>query len=298
MTFLKRLYTTIFHTYTLRDTSKYEHQPTINQSIYGAYHVFCDTGWQDLVSAQMEHLRASGLLSATKSLYVSCVYRDEKDIEDIKKIVNSDKLQIISATRDASVYEYPALICIQEKCQTEDCLFYYFHTKGVSFSINKSKNKHYLNFMRNVTAWRMMMEHFVMDKWKVAVNALCDGYDTYGSYRWPPRPDTYKMYSGNFWWSKSSYIRSLPTLNTPEIRHNRLYAELWIYTGKGKDYCPFDTLAVLYHVYLPPSLYEENNPSLAARLSFAYHFNAMKIGKKVFKYNYDKHGQLKYQNKK
>ena len=37
---------------------------------------------------------------------------------------------------------------------------------------------------------------------EVAVNTLEAGYDTYGSYLFPPFKN--RMYAGNFWWAKAS----------------------------------------------------------------------------------------------
>lgn len=278
----------IFHPYKRFDTSGYERGLSHTLPIYGVYHVLCDPGWQHLVSAQVWHLRLSGLLGATRKLYVSCVWRDGKDVDELTRLVGSDKLEIVSATDDASVYEYPALRYIHEKSQTEDCLWYYFHTKGVSFNYGKTYDKRYLRFVRNIIAWRGMMEYFIMDKWHVAVNVLSGGYDTYGCYRWPPRQAPHVMYYGNFWWARSSYLRSLTSLNMREILSDRLFAELWIYSGHGKKFSPFDALAQLYYVYLPTSLYTQVRPPLRDRMSFAFHLNLMKFRKKVLRHNYSK----------
>ena len=188
MNIFLRVYNTLFRTIDRHDLSAWDHPVNTNMPIYGVYHVFCADGWESLVNAQVDDLRTCGLLDATAKLYVSCVALHDGDVDTLKKIINSDKLEIISAVDNPRVFEYPALEFLREKSDEEDCLFYYFHTKGVSFFTKKRKDHCFAKFKRRVDAWRMLMEYFLMDKWQVAVNEVLDGYDTYGCNRCSPKP--------------------------------------------------------------------------------------------------------------
>ena len=107
----------------------------------------------------------------------------------------------------------------------------YFHTKGVSKG----------TLIAN--AWRLMMEYFVIDKWKECVNYMND-YDCVGSNlkilgptTWSDGTETWEKvgtqhFVGNFWWSNASYGRQL---SDDFLRSNfRLDREFWIGTGNGK----------------------------------------------------------------
>jgi len=295
MNIFLRIYNTLFCTMQCQDLSRWEHPVNTDIPIYGVYHVFCADGWQSLVKAQVEHLRTSGLLDATAKFYVSCVALHEGDVDILKQIVNSDKLEIISAVNNPRVFEYPALEFLREKADKEDCLFYYFHTKGVSFFTEKRKDHRFAKFKRRVNAWRMLMEYFLMDKWQAAVNVLLDGYDTYGCYRYPPKPAPYIMYAGNFWWATSKYIRSLSHLDCSGGITDRFLAERWLYNAHPHDFSAFDTIALLYRIYLPPAFYQTNSKPVFPLLKFIFRYNVVKIRKNIFKYNYDNHLNRKYQ---
>ena len=101
----------------------------------------------------------------------------------------------------------------------------YFHIKGVSKG----------TLIAN--AWRLMMEYFVIDKWKECVKML-DEYDCVGSNLnqvgetlWAdgtttkPVEGTYN-FTGNFWWANSKHIQ---TLDHKFLSSNyRIDRELWI----------------------------------------------------------------------
>lgn len=109
--------------------------------------------------------------------------------------------------------------------QNADYKILYFHTKGVSKG----------TLIAN--AWRLMMEHFVIDKWKECVEML-DEYDCVGSNLnsvgetlWTdgtttkPVEGTYN-FTGNFWWSNAKHIQTLDhKFLSSDYRIDR---ELWI----------------------------------------------------------------------
>ncbi len=287
------------HVYQREDLTKWEHEPTTNVPIYGIYHVYCAQGWERLVSRQMSNLRQSGLLDASRKLYVSIITQRDSDIDNFLRIADSDKVEIIVQHQDPQRYEYPALEYLYEVARREDCLLYYFHTKGISYQTLNTDDRLFRSFQRKIEAWREMLEYFVFDKWQVAVNVLTEGYDTYGCYQWPPRK--YTMFSGNFWWVTSNYVRRLPTFDEQVIADNRFYSEVWLYQKplsppyERRTFSAFETIADLYFVRIPRSLYTEKHPRLSDRLAFVITYNWRKFLKHAFGYNYKYRCQRRYQ---
>lgn len=301
---LKRIYKSTLGIYERKDLSTWNHTPTTSLPIYGIYHVFCDANWEAMVREQVERLCDSGLLQASKKLYISCIAKSKEDIKRLKDLLkectqgDNDKIEFVSLTTNPQRYEFPALDYMYEKAQKEDFLFYYFHTKGITYlSLSDSKDKEYLGFVRKIVAWRRMMEYFLMNHWKVAVNTLSAGYDTYGSYLFPPFKN--KMYAGNFWWANSTYFRTLPALDENTKQHNRFMAEEWLLSlPHVKPFSAFDTVADLYFVEIPPSLYQEGKHSTWEALKFCIIYTYRKYQRKWFGYSYKKHCQEKFQQLK
>lgn len=294
MNLLKRIYQSFFRVCRRPDLSQWEHAPQPNgMPIYGVYHVMLGNGWQTLVRKQVDNLKKSGLLDATTTLFVSCIATNQADVELLKSIIGSPKLKIIACHADPTQYEYPALRHLKALANHEDCLVYYFHSKGISYQSVTTNDALFRSFYRKIEAWRELLEFFIFTKWKVAVNVLASGYDSYGCLRWPPRAFT--MYSGNFWWAASRHIRHLPELTEENIRGNRFYSEVWLFSRKHRQFSPFDSIADPYFVRFPRSIYAEKNPPLWDRICFSLAYNARKVQKHVFHYNYKKRCQQRFQ---
>lgn len=100
----------------------------------------------------------------------------------------------------------------------------YIHTKGVTTPNNQC-----------IVDWRKYMTYFNVNQYEKCFNVL----DTYDSCGVDLVTEPAVHYSGNFWWSNSSYIKKLPSIseikfpkNPPilSIRHN---CEFWIGMGNG-----------------------------------------------------------------
>lgn len=288
-------YNTVFRAVQRYDLSPWEHAPETGRPVYGVYHVFCDKGWRELVADQVAGLKASGLYDATLKLYVSCIVKDAAEADELRRMIGTDKVELISVKTDPMKFEYPALEFIRAKSNEEDCFFYYFHTKGISYYGGDRTDRNFLSLRRNIDAWRHMMEYFLFDKWRVAVNVLSSGYDTYGCYRLPPYPKPYYMYAGNFWWVRSDYVRHLPPFSDKRIATDRFIAEEWLYKGGPKDFSAFDSLADLYYVYADRALYASKQLLVFKWLKFVLRFNWVKFCKHVFKYDFKAKRQKRYQ---
>jgi hypothetical protein len=106
----------------------------------------------------------------------------------------------------------------------------YIHTKGAS----KINNSNYLN----IESWRHVMNYFNIEKHKNVFNLFeKTSYNTYGILL--GSAGKWKLYSGNFWWTKASYLKTIAINN---IQKTRFDAEVnYIQNGKDwKPYSPYD----------------------------------------------------------
>ncbi len=293
MGLFRNLYNSIFRTYTKVDLSKWEHNPQLDKPIYGVYHIMMDNGWEPIAEAQVHSLKQSGLLAVSKKLYISCISSSEANVEKLKKMLNSDNVEVIAFHKEPKRYEYPALEFIRELSLREDAFVYYFHSKRISYQSVDSTDRRFLSFRRKIDAWRELLEYFVFDKWQVAVNALSAGYDTYGCYRWPPK--NYKMYSGSFWWGRTDFIRTLPAFDPKVIAHDRFYSEIWLFEQPNRQFSAFDSIVDFYFVRVPRSIYAEAHPPLTDLIRFVFTYNLRKIAKHIFGYNYKQVNQKRFQ---
>lgn len=105
----------------------------------------------------------------------------------------------------------------------------YVHTKGV---FNGNDNP-------CISDWRKYMGYFVIEKMNDCINAVSSSYDVAG-VDWHIKPNLH--FSGNFWWSNTQYIKSLPQIDPPNFSvvdcpSHRHLAEFWVGYGNPKVKC-------------------------------------------------------------
>ena len=138
------------------------------------------------------------------------------------------------------ITEYGTLCLIADHARREDAHFLYYHAKGVT-SYERCLRSGKYNEFKNYLYWRKFLEWSVIENW-AQCNKLLEDYDVVGcNYSdWPM-----KHFSGNYWWSKSSYINRIEHINDDEwwareLRENpavnpltwRLRDEMWICHAK------------------------------------------------------------------
>ena len=111
-------------------------------------------------------------------------------------------------------------------CEGTPANICYFHTKGV-YSETIPANT-------GVKSWRDYLNYFTITKWKENVDKLKEGFDVVGvNYDYNDMHNDYVI-GGNFFWTKSEYIKTLPF---PEKEDNRFKAETWILKNKDRKVC-------------------------------------------------------------
>lgn len=129
----------------------------------------------------------------------------------------------------------------------------YLHTKGVSYDKKIDNGSH-----KNIDDWRNMMLYFLIER-GTQCHQLLEKYDTVGC-NYLTNPDHH--YSGNFWWAKSDFIRTLTPILDVGTRHA---AEFWLLSGdRVKIYEAYRSNKNHYHESCSRSEYsgEKNQDSI------------------------------------
>jgi hypothetical protein len=132
--------------------------------------------------------------------------------------LNFDNVEFFYPDVVPSDYEIYTINQLREDCirESEDRIILYVHSKGITKPYSKPSRD-----------WRRYLVHFNIERWVDNVALLEHGFDTVGVNLL----ESPLHYSGNFWWSKSAYIKNLPEIPRFVNRH---YAETWICSGYPK----------------------------------------------------------------
>ena len=185
------------------------------------YHTFQSGMSAFIYQQQMHRLYCSGLIDAAKYIHIGV--NGDKELFDVP-----EKAKIVYNTNWKE--ETETLVTLKNFAyENPDYKILYFHMKGASKETLVANS------------WRLMMEYFVIDRWKECVKHL-DDYDCVGQTFKPLGPTVWEdgsttsnegigCYSGNFWWANASYIQ---TLNHNYLNSGyRFDREFWIGTNKN-----------------------------------------------------------------
>lgn len=184
--------------------------------IVGYMHVCMVNHWMDIVTEQLDIIRKSGLYDRVSKIKM-CALGPSSELIKLIRLARG-KIEIVGHLEAVDEYEYITLNALQKDLVEKDAYCFYIHTKGCSYP-NNSGGKYWVDYMN----------YYNLERWRDAVNCLDIGYETYGvkllSEREKP---AYSMhYSGNFFWSKSSYVNTLIDVNSLD-KSNRGHAEMWL----------------------------------------------------------------------
>lgn len=184
--------------------------------MYIYIHVCCIGNYLDVFNELIQKIKDSGLYDKVKEIRC-CVLGNST-------ILFHDKIVLRKNSLDLNLYEAFTINTIKEDAQKEEFNVLYLHTKGVT----KCYSTQYIN----IKSWVDYMTYFNIHQHEKCV-ALLNENDTVG-VNINIKPELH--YSGNFWWSKSSYLNKLgectiKTYNSPEfwLTEKKIgkYVSLW-----------------------------------------------------------------------
>ena len=184
--------------------------------IQGFWHIMMVNEYLQIVTEQLRLMKDSGLYESVDKLHLGCI-GSAKNLQKVSNIVNGDKI-IYYHDRNVGAFEFFTLKILKHHADSCDFNGFYIHTKAVTWPKNEGGKY-----------WRDYMNYYNITRWKDCLDHLNRGYETCGvkllSIRDTP---AFKMhYSGNFFWFKSSYVKTLTPIKDLNLT-NRLDAEMWI----------------------------------------------------------------------
>jgi hypothetical protein len=167
--------------------------------IFGVYFICCINNYLEVVKEQLSILN-QGLLDITSNVIIFITKYDKDTCAELDNILNSYNKFILIKTPD-NLYEKYAINNYKKYIQEKEYYLYYFHTKGL-----KDKNDHLLHIF---SSRRQILNYYTLLQYNINIKLL-ETYDAVGcSLSLYPK----KHFSGNFWWSKSSYLQKLENIN-------------------------------------------------------------------------------------
>jgi len=184
------------------------------------YHIYAIDGVESIIDEQLNLIKKHfdfpyilnvGISIADDNISIDYILNKFEKIRDVRSKGN----------------EFVTLDLIEkdkEKFGDSDYILY-IHTKGAS-----KQN------LENVVSWRQLMNYFNIEKYKNIFKIFeKTDYNTYGVLL--GSAGKWKLYSGNFWWAKSSYLK---TIKMDGVRKNRFNAEV-DYIQNGVDWKPYSS---------------------------------------------------------
>lgn len=194
------------------------------------YHVYLsdDPGvWSSIVLEQLKCMEDYHMLDYLDIINVTAITQDDYrkeafqklcdsfssdkfNIEFVKNPWNNDRQMIQNLEHESTIsenYTYRKIYedCLRIKNEFNIC---YIHTKGITSTIRHLETSN-IHMYKNYYYWRQYLNWGIIQNWKSSVYALdlFDVFDVAG-INYYEKPS--KHYSGNFWWTKSNYIKKLP----------------------------------------------------------------------------------------
>lgn len=179
----------------------------MEEKIYVFWHLCGMNNWRGIAEDQYQTMESCGLMDRVEQVNLTFLGKDRKDINWLEK--KSKKINVSNYSSDLRQYERTCLNGLRDWSEKNEGLVMYIHGKGVSRT--KQKN--------NVWGWRKMLEYFIVESHDKCVSNM-KNIDTLGGNVCIVgrkaddlgRPGHGMHYSGNFWWSRASYIKSLPRI--------------------------------------------------------------------------------------
>jgi hypothetical protein len=203
--------------------------------MYVYIHVCCINNWKEIFEKLLLDIKLSGLHDKVKKIKCNILTTNKNDLQ----MFYSDKIEIIGISDNINSYEQSTIHLLYEHAMIEDFDVLYIHTKGVKHN----------NLNPNVTDWVNYLSYFNIYQHATCISSLNE-YDAVGVNL----INNPIHFSGNFWWSKSSYIKTLKKCEY--ICYNS--PEYWITSSNGHYLSLWNSNINHYHTCYKPNQYKIN----------------------------------------
>lgn len=211
------------------------------------YHIFLLNNWDDIVKEQIKSLSDSGLLEVS-TLNVGVLFDKQIDSKEeilLELLSKVPSLNLMFIDENNSFGESKTLSKLKEfsMTDTDNTNILYLHTKGVT-QYNSVREK-------PVKEWRLMMEHFLITNWGKCVETLNNGFDCCGinyqdhAANVKGEKKLIQIFNGNFFWTKSNYVKKLDDSILFEHRYS---SENWILSSEHKVHT-FLNVPLIFDLY-------------------------------------------------
>ena len=209
-------------------------------------HIYCVHDYKKIVEEQVKKIENSGLLDAVEKIWYVVV-------GDNGFRINGDKYQLLAQSSNMKLTENFTINMLRTEVllnMTDDYKVFYIHTKGVT----RQKKSIYL--------WRIYMEYFNITMWLHCVDALFHA-DAVGVNR-RIYQKTRVHFSGNFWWARASYLKTLPQLSVEGYGRevNRWDGEFWIGDGNPNVVTLWQSRVHHPRTQYGPNMYRDKSPMM------------------------------------
>jgi hypothetical protein len=166
------------------------------------YHIYATDGVEPIIDEQLNLIKNHFDFPYKLNVGISIAGENESTSYILNKFDSIGDIR-------AKGHEFVTLDLMEkdkEKFGDSDYILY-LHTKGAS----KQNDPNYLN----IVSWRQVMNYFNIEKVKNVFKLFeKTNFNTYGILL------CNTFYSGNFWWAKADYIKTIDLLNVKRTRWN------------------------------------------------------------------------------
>ncbi len=202
---------------------------------YIYFHICCINNWIQTFEMLLSEVKRSGLYDKIDK--IKCVLLTPTGVPD--ELFRDKKIELLGVFSDLKLYEQVTLHLLHEDAKNEENDFnvLYFHSKGVKHN----------NQNPCIQDWVDLLTYFNIVKHEDCIKGLTE-HDAVG-INLTENPVLH--YSGNFWWSKASHLRTLEkctyeSYNSPEF---------WVTSRPGKYLNLWTSVVNHYKERYPSSLY-------------------------------------------
>lgn len=203
--------------------------------VYVYYHIYAIDGVETIIDEQLSLIKKHFDFPYILNVGISIA----KENQSISYILNKFEFEVVRDVR-AMGNEFTTLDLLEKdkkKFGDSDYILY-LHTKGAS-------KQNDINF-NNIVSWRHLMNYFNIERVKDVFKLFQKtDYNTYGVLF--GRAGKWTIYSGNFWWMKGEYAK---TLHIDNVKRNRFNPEVdYIQNGDNwKPYSPYNNEGTNHYI--------------------------------------------------